>query len=85
LADQIVCAATKSHIGGRRLRTSVHASFVDNPINAVDIPRELDPRLVDGARTQQQRLVQLSPTQRAALVLERYPELRALPGCDGDV
>jgi len=77
-----VCAATKSHIGGRRLRTSVRASFVDNPINAVDIPRELDPRLVDGARTQQQRLVQLSPTQRAALVLERYPELRALPGCD---
>jgi hypothetical protein len=41
----------------------VHASFVDNPIlNAVDIPRELDPRLVDGARTQQQRLARLSPT-----------------------
>lgn len=78
-----MCAAVEHGIGGRRQCSSVHASFVDNPIlTEVGIPRELDPRLVDGARTQQQRLAQLSPTQRAALVLERYPELRALPGCD---
>ena len=46
------------------------------------IPTEQDPRLVDGARRRQQRLAQLSPVQRAALVFERYPELQALPGCD---
>src|SRR5438128_462008 len=34
------------------------------------------------ARTQRQRLAQLSPALRAVLVLERYPELRALPNCD---
>ena len=47
----------------------------------IDIP-EHDPRLVDGSRTQRERLAQLSPAQRAALVLDRYPELRALPNCD---
>jgi hypothetical protein len=46
------------------------------------IPPEDDPRLVDGAGKQQQRLARLSPAQRAALVVERYPELRALPNCD---
>src|SRR6266702_6238971 len=51
-------------------------------INPIEIPPEQDPRLVDGARTQRQRRVQLSPVERAALVLERYPELRALPSCD---
>src|SRR6516164_6468515 len=48
----------------------------------IDIPPEHDPRLVDGSRTQRERLAQLSPAQRAALVLDRYPELRALPNCD---
>src|SRR5712692_3780886 len=51
-------------------------------INPIEIPPEQDPRLVDGTRTQRQRHAQLSPVQRAALVLERYPELRALPSCD---
>jgi hypothetical protein len=51
-------------------------------INPIEIPPEHDPRLVDGARTRRQRLAQLSPVERAALVLERYPELRALPSCD---
>ncbi len=51
-------------------------------INPIEIPPEQDPRLVDGTRTQRQRLAQLSPVERAALVLERYPELRALPSCD---
>jgi hypothetical protein len=48
----------------------------------IDIPPEHDPRLVDGSRSQRERLAQLSPAQRAALVLDRYPELRALPNCD---
>jgi len=51
-------------------------------INPIEIPPKYDPRLVNGARTQRQRLAQLSPAQRAALVLERYPDLRALPSCD---
>src|SRR5712691_6632772 len=46
------------------------------------IPPDYDPRLVDGPGTQRQRLAQLGPAQRAALVLERYPELRSLPNCD---
>src|SRR5712692_2889413 len=50
--------------------------------SAIEIPPDLDPFLVDGGRMQRQRLVQLSSSQRAALVLERYPELRALPSCD---
>ena len=54
-------------------------ALVDTPI---EIPPEHDPRLVDGPGTQRQRLAQLSPVQRAALVLERYPELRGLPSCD---
>jgi len=48
----------------------------------VQIPAELDPRLVDGIGTQRQRLAQLSPAQRSYLVLERYPELRAFGACD---
>src|SRR6266581_2836482 len=50
--------------------------------SAIDIPPDLDPFLVDGGRMQRQRLVELSASQRAALVLERYPELRTLPSCD---
>ena len=52
------------------------------PLNPIKIPIEHDPRRVDGRATQRQRLAELSPAQRAALVLERYPELRALPNCD---
>src|SRR5579859_2774452 len=48
----------------------------------LEILPERDPRLATGMRTQQQRLAQLSPAQRAALVLERYPQLGALPNCD---
>jgi hypothetical protein len=48
----------------------------------LEILPERDPRLATGTRTQQRRLAQLSPAQRAALVLERYPQLRALPKCD---
>jgi len=48
----------------------------------LEIPSERDPRLATGAGKQQQRLAQLSPGQRTALVLERYPQLRALPNCD---
>jgi len=48
----------------------------------IEIPPEHDPRLVDGPGTQRKRLAQLNSAQRAALVLERYPELRALPDCD---
>jgi len=51
---------------------------VDNPIL---ISSEHDPRLVDGGRTQRQRLGQLNSAQRRLLVLERYPELGALPNC----
>src|SRR6266699_1786343 len=47
-----------------------------------EIPSERDPRVLTGAGKQQQRLAQLSPVQRAALVLERYPELCILPNCD---
>ena len=49
---------------------------------AVVIEAECDPRLVGRARGQRQRLGQLSPSQRALLVHERYPELRFLPNCD---
>ncbi len=74
--------AAENQIGRRRLWTSVHAR-IDHPTDtAIEIPVEHDPRLVDGARTQRWRLAQLSPAQRAALVLERYPVLRALPSCD---
>ena len=48
----------------------------------LEIPSDRDPRLATGRRTQQQRLVQLSPAERAALVLERYPELDTLPNCN---
>ncbi len=59
------------------------SGMADSPaINLIQIPPEQDPRLIDGAGTQRQRLAQLSPVLRAALVLERYPELRALPNCD---
>src|SRR6266581_2498856 len=47
-----------------------------------EIPSERDPRVLTGAGKQQRRLAQLSPVQRAALVLERYPELCILPNCD---
>ena len=50
--------------------------------SSTEIPPDLDPRLVDGTGRQRQRLAQLSPAQRAVLVLERYPELGALPNCD---
>src|SRR5713226_234791 len=50
--------------------------------SSIEIPPDLDPFLVDGGRIQRRRLAQLSSAQRAALVLERYPELRALPNCD---
>src|SRR5215469_10674902 len=49
---------------------------------SAQIPRELDPRFVSGSGTQQRRLAELSPAQRASLVLERYPELRGLPAID---
>jgi len=53
------------------------------PIDTIlEIPSERDPRLAAGTHTQQRRLAQLRPAQRAALVLERYPQLRALPNCD---
>jgi hypothetical protein len=48
----------------------------------LEIPAEADPRLAKWSRVQARRLARLSPAQRAALVLERYPELRALPNCD---
>ena len=47
-----------------------------------EIPQEYDPRLSPGPRSQHQRLAQLSPVQRAELVLQCYPELRALPDCN---
>jgi hypothetical protein len=50
--------------------------------NTAEIPPVYDPRLIDTAGKQRRRLAQLSSAQRAALVLERYPELRALPNCD---
>jgi hypothetical protein len=52
--------------------------------NAVQIPPQHDPRLVDGTRTQRRRLAQLNAEQRTFLVLERYPELRRLPNCNWD-
>jgi hypothetical protein len=48
----------------------------------LEILPERDPRLATGKHRQRQRLAHLSPDQRAALVLERYPQLRALPNCD---
>jgi hypothetical protein len=51
-------------------------------ITPIEIPPKHDPRLVDGTATQRQRLAQLNPAQRSALVLERYPELGVLPSCD---
>jgi len=53
-----------------------------SPGTAAEIPVEHDPRLVHGTHTRHQRLAQLSPAQRAALVLEQYPELHTLPSCD---
>jgi hypothetical protein len=50
--------------------------------DTIEIPSEHDPRLVDGRGTQRKRLAQLTSAQWAGLVLERYPELRALPNCD---
>jgi len=50
--------------------------------SAIEIPPDCDPRLVGTAGTQQQRLAKLSAAQRTALLLERYPELGALPNCD---
>jgi hypothetical protein len=50
--------------------------------DTAEISPECDPRLIDTAGKQRRRLAQLSSAQRAALVLERYPELRALPNCD---
>jgi hypothetical protein len=49
---------------------------------AIVIQAEWDPRLVNRAGAQRQRVGQLSPSQRALLVHERYPELRSLPNCD---
>jgi hypothetical protein len=37
--------------------------------SSIEIPPDLDPFLVDGPRIQRQRLVQLSSSQRATLVL----------------
>jgi len=48
----------------------------------LEIPSERDPRLAPGRNTRLDRLARLSPAQRAALVLERYPELDGLPNCD---
>jgi hypothetical protein len=50
--------------------------------SAIEIPTELDPRLVDSAGRQRLRLGKLSPAQRAVLIFDRYPELRGLPDCD---
>jgi hypothetical protein len=50
--------------------------------SAIEISTELDPRLVDSAGKQRQRLGKLSPVQRAVLILDRYAELRGLPNCD---
>jgi hypothetical protein len=47
-----------------------------------DIPSVADPRVAKWSTVQARRLARLSPAQRAALVLERYPELRALPNSD---
>ena len=51
-------------------------------VRAELITPSLDPRVVGGRRQQRDRLAQLSPSQRAHLLLERYPELRSLPRCD---
>ena len=68
---------------GFRLRRARGARLAEALANTpVEIPSEHDPRLVDGRGTQRKRLAQLTSAQRAALVLERYPELRALPNCD---
>ncbi len=48
------------------------------------IPAELDPRLASYVKTQVKRLRQLTGSQRAALVLERYPEFCAMPLVDWD-
>jgi hypothetical protein len=50
--------------------------------SAIEIRTEDDPRQVDSAPKQRQRLGRLSSAQRMLLVLEQYPELRALPNCD---
>jgi len=50
--------------------------------DVIFIPSEHDPRLVDSAGKQRQRLGQLISQQRTFLVLERYPELRAVPNCN---
>jgi hypothetical protein len=63
----------------RPVRTGFLRMITGSPDTAIEIPVELDTCLVNGAHTRHQRLAQLSPAQRAALVLERYRELRALP------
>ncbi len=68
---------------GFRLRRAQSARMADGlACTPIEIPPEHDPRLVDGPGTQRKRLAQLNSAQRAALVLERYPELRTLPDCD---
>ena len=49
---------------------------------ATEIPSVHDSHLVDGSGAQRLRFAQLSPAQRAGLVLQRYPELGTLPNCD---
>ncbi len=51
-------------------------------VRATTIPPELDPRLASYVKTQVKRLRLLSGSQRAFLVLERYPELRKMPLVD---
>ena len=63
------------------VRRALLRMMAASPGITIQIPTEQDPRLVNGAHTQHQRLAQLSPAQRAALVLERYPELQTLPNC----
>jgi hypothetical protein len=50
--------------------------------NVIELSPDHDPRLASGASTRRRLLAQIGPAQRAALVLERYPELRGLPNCD---
>jgi hypothetical protein len=50
--------------------------------SATVLPPELDPRLARYGKGQVKRLRQLSGGQRAALVLERYPDLRGMPLVD---
>ena len=68
--------------GSRRWRTVIETLADGLALTLSEIPPEHDPRLVDGVGTRRKRLAALSPVQRAALVLECYPELRAFPNCD---